>query len=199
MCVPLYLRTAVNNQFQVRRLSMSDADIVEECFDSQPLLMLAPKRVGAKEYAAVFRGFIANGCIAYGAFRDGVLAAFCIVWPWPNLPTATMVIFLNRPTGTIYNPERSGLRHAVDATLAHIEALGYWSIYFARADNKKWTHSRIVRRLGRLGEYQLVPVERIARGKLSRHPDINRLVLGGTPVQGDAIIVQGLRPHGDDF
>lgn len=178
---------------------MSDADIVEECFDSQPRLMLAPKRAGAKEYAAVFRGLIADGCVAYGAFRDGVLAAFCIVWPWPSLPIATMVIFLNRPTGTIYNPERSGLRHAIDAALAHIEALGVWSIYYVRADTERWRRSRVVRGIGRMGEYQLVPVERIASGSLSRYPPINDLVLGGLPVPGDAVLVQGLRPYDDDF
>jgi hypothetical protein len=182
-----------------RRLDASDADLVEECYDSQPRLMLAEKRPGATRYAIVFRGLLASGCIAYGAFRDGVLVAFCVLWPWPGLPVATMVIFLSRPTGSIYNPERSGLRYAIDAALAHVEALGVWSIYYVRADSERWRRSRVTRGLGRHGEYRLVPVERIARGSLSRYPDINRLVLGGMPVPGDAVIVQGLRPYDDDF
>lgn len=189
----------MNCQYQIRRLFAYDAEIVEECFDSQPRLMLAPKRMEPKQYGAAFRHLITNGCIAYGAFRNNILAAFCIVWPWPNLPVATMVIFLNRPTGAIYNPERSGLRYAIDAALAHVEAEGVWSIYYVRADNERWRRSRIIKRLGRLGEYRLVPAERIASGALSRHPDINRLVLGGMPVPCDAVLVQGLRPYDEDF
>lgn len=189
----------MNIQYQVRRLSAADADIVEECFDSQPRLMLAAKRMEPGQYGANFRNLITSGCVAYGAFSDDVLMAFCIVWPWPDLPVATMVIFLSRPTGVVYNPERSGLRHAVDAALEHIENLGCWSIYFVRANNKKWKSSRILRGFGRFSEYRLVPVEQIACGSLSRYPSINGLVLGWAPVPTDAVIVQGLRPYAEDF
>lgn len=189
----------MSHNFQIRRLLVSDADIVEECFDSQPRLMLAAKRIEPQQYGAAFRNLIMSGCVAYGAFRDDVLMAFCVVWPWPDLPVATMVIFLNRPTGGTYNPERSGLRYAIDAALEHIEALGCWSIYYIRADDRKWKRSRIVQGLGRLGEYQLVPAERIACGSWSRYPSINGLVLGGSPVPTDAVLVQGLRPYSEDF
>lgn len=182
-----------------RQLSAADADLVEECYDSQPRLMLAPKRPGATRYSATFRSLLASGCVAFGAFRDGVLVAFSVAWPWPHLPVATLVIWVCRPTGTIYNPERSGLRHALDAALAHVEALGVWSTYYVRADKGAWTRSRVIRGLGRHAEYRHVPVERIARGDLSRYQDFNRLVLGGMPVPRDAVIVQGLRPHDDDF
>jgi hypothetical protein len=189
----------MSSNLTTRQLSLSDAQSVQECYDSQPLLMLAPKRADAPKYADVFHQLLASGCVAYGCFEDNRLLAFCVVWPWPDQPVATLVIFLNRPTGGIYNPERSGLRYAIDAALAHVEARGCWTIYYVRADAQRWKRSRIAKRLGRLGEYRIVPVERLSAGMLSKWPTINQRVLAGLPVPGDAIVVQGLRPYDEDF
>jgi len=189
----------MSSNLTTRQLSLNDAQSVQDCYDSQPLLMLAPKRPDAQKYADTFRQLLASGCVAYGCFEADRLLAFCVVWPWVDQPAATLVIFLNRPTGGVYNPERSGLRYAIDAALAHVEARGCWAIYYVRADARRWKRSRIAKRLGRLGEYRIVPVERLSAGSLSQWQSINNRVLGGLPVPCNAIVVQGLRPYDEDF
>lgn len=186
-------------QYQTRRLLISDADIVERCFDSQPRLMLAPKRLESRQYAATFRNLIMSGCIAYGAFRDDTLAAFSIIWPWPNLPASTLVLTANRPSGMLFNPVRSGFAAAQDAALAHMEAEGRTMLIYVRSANRKWTRDKTHKLSGRIGEYHVAPAERIAAGSLSRHDSINRFVLGNTPVASDAILVTAIRPFPDDF
>jgi hypothetical protein len=187
------------SQYQVRRLLISDADIVEECFDSQPRLMLAPKSLEPRQYAATFRNLIMSGCVAYGAFRDDVLAAFSIVWPWPNLPASTLVLTANRPNGMLFNPARSGFSAAQDAALAHMEAEGRTMLIYVRSANPKWTRDKTHKLSGRIGEYHVAPAERIAAGSLSRYDSINRFVLGSSPVHSDALLVTAIRPFADDF
>lgn len=189
----------MNCQYQVRRLFIHDADIVEECFDSQSRLMLAPKRLESGQYAATFRNLIMSGCVAYGAFRDDVLAAFSIVWPWPDLPASTLVLTANRPNGMLFNPARSGFSAAQDAALAHMEAEGRTMLIYVRSANPKWTRDKCLSLCGRIAEYHLAPAERIVAGSLSRYDSINRFVLGNSPIHSDGLLVTAIRPFTDNF
>jgi hypothetical protein len=109
------------------------------------------------------------------------------------------VLAVSRPDGALYNPERSGLQAVLDAGLAHMEADGRASVHFARSGARRWKHSTIQKRLGRLGEYHASAVERIPAGQPSRFPDFNRFVLGGSLVRGDAVMVHAVAPQVGDF
>jgi hypothetical protein len=186
-------------QFQTKQLQIADAQSVQDCYDSQPKLMLAPKTVGERPYAETFRALMQSGCIAYGAFKDDVLMAFCVVWPWPSQPTSTLVLFVNRPTGALFNPRTSGLQAAIDGALFHLEQLGYSALYFARAKSDRWKNSVVTRRIGRLGEYHAIPAEIIPSGGHSRYHDVNNYVLGRTPVRREAVLVLAVKPYDEDF
>lgn len=189
----------MTSTFQTRQLGLADALEAQSCYDSQPKLMLAPKSENERPYAETFRALMGSRCIAYGAFKDGVLAAFCVVWPWPSQPTSTLVLFVNRPTGSMFNPRASGLQAAIDACLFHLERLGHSALYFARARSDRWKNSVVTRRIGRLGEYHALPAEIIPAGALSRYPDVNNYVLGRTPVRREAVLVLAVKPHDEDF
>ena len=189
----------MTNPFQIKQLTLADAQDVQSCYDSQPKLMLSPKTKGEQPYAWTFQSLIQSGCIAYGAFKDGVLAAFCVVWPWPSQPTSTLVLFVNRPTGSAFNPRSSGLQAAIDGALFHLEQTGRSALYFARAKSDRWKNSVVTRRIGRLGEYHAIPAEIIPSGRLSKYPDINNYVLGRTPVRREAVLVLAVKPHEEDF
>lgn len=185
--------------FHVKPLGISDAEIVQDCYDSQPKLMLTPKTAGDKPYADTFRELIQSGCVSFGAFKEESLSAFCVVYPWQIQPTATLVLFCNRPTGGPFNPGLTGLRDAIDATLLFLEQNGYSSLYFVRAKSDKWRNSLMRRTMGRLGQYHSIPVETITKGNLSRFDMINGAVLGMRRVISDAVVINAVKPYEHDF
>jgi len=189
----------MSRQYQIRRLSIADSQDVQDCYDSQPKLMLVEKSSDEPPYAGTFQNLLFSGCVSFGAFDGATLKAFCVLWPWPNLPASTIVLAVNRPDGAIYNPERTGFRAALDAGLAHVEADARTSVYFARSAKRQWNNRATTRRLGRLAEYQARPVETIAGGCLSRFQDFNRFILGGRAIRSDAVIIHATAPHIGEF
>lgn len=189
----------MSRQYQIRRLSIADFQDVQDCYDSQPKLMLVEKSPDEPPYAGTFQNLLLSGCVSFGAFDGHELKAFSVFWPWPTLPASTLVLAVNRPDGAIYNPERSGLQAVLDAGLAHMEADGRVSVYFARSGARRWKHSVIRKRLGRLSEYHASAVEHIAAGQLSKYQDFNRFVLGSHAVRGDAVMVHAVAPQVGDF
>lgn len=189
----------MTSNLKTRQLSLADAQAVQACYDSQPKLMLIEKGENDPPYADIFNHLLRSGCIAFGVYDSQELKAFSVFWPWPHMPAATLVLAVNRPDGALYNPQRSGLQAALDAGLAHLESEGRSSVYFVRSAAKRWKHSVIRNRLGRLGEYHSVAIEKIPAGALSRFNDFNRLILGGRPVRGDAILVHSVVPQNGDF
>ena len=189
----------MSSNLTTRQLTLSDAQSVEDCYDSQPKLMLIEKNEGDPPYSSIFNHLLNSGCIAFGTFDGDTLKAFAILWPWPTLPASTLVLIVNRPDGMTYNPERTGLRSALDAALKCMEMQGRTSVYFARSAARQWKNSTIKKRLGRLSEYHTIAAERILANRPSCFPDFNRFILGGRPVRGDAIIVHALAPQSGDF
>jgi hypothetical protein len=189
----------MSHQHQIRRLEIADSQSVQDCYDSQPKLMLVEKSPNEAPYASTFQHLLFAGCVSFGAFDGHELKAFATFWPWPTLPASTLVLAVNRPDGMLYNPERSGLQAVLNAGLSHMEADGRTSVYFARSGARRWKHSLIKQRLGRLGEYHASAVERIPAGQGSRFEDFNRFVLGGRSVRGDAVMVHAVAPQVGDF
>lgn len=189
----------MGHQYQIRRLEVADSQSVQDCYDSQPKLMLVEKPPNEAPYANTFQHLLFAGCVSFGAFDGLQLKAFSTFWPWLTLPASTLVLAVNRPDGMLYNPERSGLQAVLNAGLAHMEADGRSSVYFARSGAKRWKHSLIKQRLGRLGEYHASSVERILAGQVSHYADFNRFVLGNRPVRGDAVMVHAVAPQTGDF
>lgn len=189
----------MSRQYQTRRLLISDAEIVEECFNSQPRLMLRDKTNDESAYAGVFRSHLLTGCVSYGAFSGEELRAFCTVWQWSGFPIGSLVLFVNKPDGSLFNPERTGLACAVDAALDHLAAIGVPTVYFVRAESTKWRNSRITKNFGLFGLSFSKDVERIKSGQLSKHEAINTFVLNNQPPKADAILVCVTRPPLGDF
>lgn len=185
--------------FDIRRLVADDALAVQDCFDSQPKVMMKAKESSREPYADTFSDLIYSGCIAYGAWNGGVLQAFLIMWPWPTLPASTVVMGCNRPTGQKYNPIRSGLTASFDACIAHMEADGRRIIYFVRSSGKAWKNSTITKGLGKFSHYHCTAVEHIKAGALSKYSDFNQLILGYRPVSSNAVIVAAVAPMTQDF
>jgi hypothetical protein len=185
--------------FSVRRLSLIDCDVVQDCYDSQPRIMLAAKNRNAPAYARTFNQLLGTGCIAYGTFVAGRLSAFVILWPWPDLPASTLVLFCSRPDGKIFNPERTGLRHAMDAALAHAEQSGRNTLYFIRARSSKWLNSKILNRFGRFSEYRASPIQTLPPGGVSGFSGINSRVLNNMPASAAGVVIVAVSPSATDF
>lgn len=182
-----------------RRLNLADAAAVQVVYDSQPRVMLREKEPSEVAYEGVFRNHLLSGCISYGAFLGAELLAFCTVWPWPGLPIGTLVLFVNKPNGAVFNPEKTGLAAAVDAALDHLAADGVPTVYFVRAQSKKWKNSRVTRNFGTFGESFSRDVEYINAGSLSKNAGINAYVLGNSPPKADAVLVCVMRKPLGDF
>lgn len=196
---PFSHKTIKPAQFNVRQLNSGDAAAVQDVYDSQPKLMLVKKRLDAPPYAGTFRSLLSSGCYAYGAFKDDKLQAFTVFFAWPWLPATTLVLACNRPTGTIYNPVKSGLQIVTDAALAHAEKDSRYMLFFVRAAKEKWSHETIVSpKLGRFNEYRSTVAEHIAAGNKSKFEAINQMVLGNRPVSADAFLICAVAPWGND-
>ena len=182
-----------------RQLTLADAEDVQRVYDSQPRIMLRDKEPDEPAYAGVFRSHLLTGCISYGAFSGEELRAFCTVWQWPGLPIGTLVLFVNMPAGSVFNPERTGLAAAVDAATDHLAKNGAPTVYFIRANSKKWKNSRVTRNFGVFGASFSRDVEYIAAGNLSKNEGINMYVLGNNPPKADAVLVCVMRKPLGDF
>jgi hypothetical protein len=184
---------------EIRQLTPLDAEQVESVFDSQPKLMLKEKLERKSPYSATFRSLLLNRAIAWGAFDGDRLNAFSIAYKWNDFPIGTLVMLACRPDGKIFNPERTGLAQAVDASLDHLIKLGAPTVYFVRANNKKWTNSLMQKRFGKFGKSYASAVEYINAGELSKHQAINDLVLNRVPLSVDSVLVCLTRPTPHDF
>jgi hypothetical protein len=185
--------------FHTRQLRADDAASVQSVYDSQPKLMLAPKRAGEPPYASTFTQLLASGCVAYGAFAADQLTAFVVVWPWPDLPVSSLVLFCSRPDGMVYNPSRTGLAQAMDACLHTLEAEQRFTLYFVRSSGGRWRHSVVRRRFGRFGQYDARPVEVLSAGQRSKFPGINARLLNGAAMRADCAIIVATAPTDQDF
>lgn len=180
--------------FHVRELVEADAAAVQSCFDSQDKIMLHPKQDRHAGYGSSFLGLLRSGCRAFGAFAGDELRAFSVVFRWPDLPIATLLLMQNRPTTGPYNASKSGLRQAMDASLHHLEAAGCTTFFWIRADDPKFSHANICRGQGRLAEYHTCVVERVKAGQVSKLGGIAGMVMGGLPAIRDVVVLQGMVP-----
>lgn len=183
----------------VTRLIASHAEAVQDCFDSQPKVMMTTKKPGREPYAQTFCNLIESGCVAYGLFDGDVIQAFCVVWPWPTLPASTLVMACNRPDGKIYNPQRSGFSATLDACLGDMERDGRRIAYYVRSSGRAWKNSTAQKGHGRFGEYHCTAAEHIPIGCVSKYSDFNRFVLGNMPVSSDAVVIAAVAPMAGDF
>jgi hypothetical protein len=189
----------MNHPFVTRQLTAEDAADVQACFDSQPKVMMEIKRGDRQPYADTFLHLVRSGCVAFGAWREAELQAFSIVWRWQSMPTATIVMSCNRPTGGLYNPIKSGLQASLDACLLHMEGAGCRVFYYVRSSGKAWRSSTAKRNHGRFGQYSFTAAEKIGKGQTSQYPAFNQMILGGRPVSADAVIVAAIAPMDQDF
>jgi hypothetical protein len=186
-------------EIKSRQLTLADALAVQGCYDSQPLIMLTTKIPDAPPYAQTYSHLLSTGCLAFGSFINEQMTAFVVVWPWPDLPASTLVLFCSRPDGKIFNPERTGLRAAMDATLRSLETRGYRTLYFVRSSGGRWKHSTILKRFGRFAEYSASPIEQLQAGQRSRFAGVNQRVLGGSSVRAQAAVIVAVAPAAEDF
>jgi hypothetical protein len=184
---------------EIRQLTPLDAEQVESVFDSQPKLMLKKKSDRRSPYSVTFRSLLSSGAISWGAFIEGEMKAFAVGYKWSMFPIGTLVMMASKPDGKIFNPERTGLAQAVDATLDHLIELGAPTVYFVRAHNRKWTNSLMQKRFGKFGSSYASAVEYISAGNLSKHQAINDLVLNRLPPSVDSVLVCLTRPTPHDF
>ncbi len=185
--------------FEVRRLQLADAQAVQDVYDSQPKLMLVKKRSDAPPYADTFKSLLSSGCYAYGAFSGEELRAFAVFYFWPWLPATTLVLACCRPTGGIYNPEKSGIAAVFNAGLAYAEADSRYMLFTVRSAQRKWSHDTMVsEKMGRFFEYRSTVAERIPAGGQSKFDLINQLVLNARPVSSDVFLICAIAPWGND-
>lgn len=187
------------NEAVVKRLAAIHAGAVQACFDSQPKVMMAIKKPGRAPYADTFLSLLESGCVAYGMFDGELVQAFTIVWPWPTMPASTIVMGCNRPSGGIYNPRRSGFQATFDACLSEMEADHRRLTYHVRSSGTAWKDSTMRKGVGRFEQYHRTAAEYIQAGCISKYNDFNRFVLGGNPVNSNAVIVAGSAPMEADF
>ena len=185
----------IPNTQQTRLLTVFDAAEVESVYDSQPKLMLIPKAPGALPYGKTFVSLLNSGCYAYGSFLGNHLQAFAVFYPWPHLPATTLVLATNRPTGSIYNPQQSGLTAVFDAGLLHAETDARCMLFTVRSAAKKWNHNTMVSpKLGRFYDYRSTVAERLPKGQQSKFASINQLVLNSRPVLTDSFLICAIAP-----
>lgn len=187
------------NNTEAKRLMPAHASEVQACFDSQPKVMMAAKQPGRAPYADTFLSLLDSGCVAYGVFDGELVQAFTVVWPWPNMPASTIVMGCNRPSGGIYNPRKSGFQATFDACLLEMEAGHRRLTYHVRSIGTAWKDSTMKNGVGRFEHYHRTAAEYIQAGCISKYNDFNRFVLGGNPVNSNAVIVAGSAPMDADF
>jgi hypothetical protein len=193
------MTTAMTSVLRTARLTADDALAVQDCFDSQPKVMMALKKPGRAPYADTFKTLLSSGCVAYAQWDGEQVRSFTIVWPWPTAPCCTIVMACNRPTGRAYNPIRSGLQASLDACLLHVEGNGVKVFYYVRSSGKSWKNSTATKNQGRFGDYTFTAAEYISEGSMSKYYDFNNFILGNTPVPSNAVIIAALAPTIDDF
>lgn len=181
---------------QTRLLSANDAASVQSVFDSQPLVMLSPKLADANPFAQIFSQDLSSGCLCFGTFdKQDQLVAFATFWPWPDAPLSTLAMICNRPTGSVFSGQLSGLGPALDAALGWLESHGYTGFYAVRANHPRWKNSIVQARLGRISQYHFNVAEVIPQHALSRHKLINQRVLGNRPMRTDALLLLVTAPN----
>jgi len=180
---------------QARRLSADDAVAIAGVFHSRGKLMLRQKGERQRAAADEIPAMLAKDCEGYGTFLEDTLQAFCVFYPWAQMPFSTLVLMQSRPVDGPVNLTRNGLRHCLDAALASLEARGYTHTIARRILDPKWRAELILKAAGRLGEYSHTVVEVIKAGGASRWSRINGMVLNNRPVEHDVAIVVGARPE----
>jgi hypothetical protein len=124
------------------------------------------------------------------------LQAFCVFYPWRDLPCSTLVLIQSRPRPGPVNLSRNGLAACLDAAFASLEARGYTHTMFRRSADRKWRAGLLLQNGGRLGEYAHTVIEVIPAGGVSRWERVNRYVLDKRAVEQETTIVVGQKPEG---
>jgi hypothetical protein len=182
------------NARHARRLGAQDAAAIAEVFHSQDKLMLREKDQRQRGLAERLPRMLEKDCEGYGTFDGEALQAFCVFFPWRDLPFSTLVLIQGRPTPGPVDFSRNGLAACLDAAFASLEARGYTHTVFRRTLDPKWRTGFLLQKSGRLGEYAYTVSEKIAAGGVSRWERVNRCVLDNQPVELDTAIVVGARP-----
>jgi len=164
-------------------------------FHSRGKLMLRAKSERQHALAGEIPAMLGHGCEAYGTFYDDELQAFCLFFPWPDLPFSTCVLVQSRPVTGPVNFQKNGLAFCMDAALASLESRGYTQLVFRRTVDARWRRDAILRNSGRMSRYAYSVVERIAAGNASRWERINRFVLNNRAVEQDTAIVIATSPE----
>lgn len=162
-------------------------------FESRDKLMLRPKSDRQRALPDGFPAMLATGCEAYGSFEGEEMRAFCIFFPWRDLPMSTLVLMQSVPVPGVVDLGKNGLAPCLDSALDHMERRGYAHVVFRRAADARWRPERILRNAGRLAGYAFSHLEMIPAGAASRWPGINDNVLDRRPVEQETAIVTASR------
>lgn len=133
-------------------------------------------------------------CEAYGTYFEDALQAFCIFYPWRELPFSTVVLMQSRPVAGPVNFVKNGLAFCFDAALSSLEARGYTHMIYRRIVDSRWRRDALLKMGGRLADYSYAVVETIKAGATSRWDRVNRAVLNNLPVEHDTAILIAAKP-----
>jgi len=181
---------------ETRILGPEDAGALASVFHSRGKLMLRPKSERQRALAERFPAMLAKDCEAWGTFIGLELQAFCIFYPWREMPFSTLVLIQSRPSPGPVSFARNGLAPCLDAALESLEARGYSHIVCRRIVDPRWRRDALLKHAGRLGEYSFTVAELIKAGATARWERFNRAVLDSRPVEHDTAIVIGAKPDG---
>ena len=183
------------NRRQARRLGAQDAEAIARVFHSHDKLMLRVKHERQRALADELPRMLARDCEGYGTFDGGELRAFCVFFPWRDLPFSTLVLMQSLPLPGPVDLTRNGLAPCLDAALGSLEARGYTHFISRRSADPKWRPGLILRKAGRMAQYAYTVTETLKAGEVSSWDSVNRNVLNRRPVEQDTAIVIAARPE----
>jgi len=179
---------------ETRILDPEDASAIAGAFHSRGKLMLRQKNERQHALAERLPAMLAKDCEGWGTFVGARLQAFCIFYPWLEMPFSTLVLIQSRPTPGPVSFARNGLASCLDAALDSLEARGYAHFVCRRSADPKWRRDALLKDAGRISEYSFTTAELITAGARSRWHRFNIAVLDDNPVDHDTAIVIGSKP-----
>jgi hypothetical protein len=179
---------------ETRILGPEDAGALAAVFRSREKLMLRAKNERQRALGERFPAMLAKDCEGWGTFSGRELQAFCIFYPWREMPFSTLVLIQSRPSPGPVSFARNGLAPCLDAALESLEARGYSHIVYRRIVDPKWRKDALLKDAGRVADYSYTVAETIKAGATSRWDRFNRAVLDSRPVDHDTAIVIGAKP-----
>jgi hypothetical protein len=179
---------------ETRVLGPEDAGAIAGAFHSRDKLMLREKNERQRALAERFPAMLAKDCEGWGTFFGRELQAFCIFYPWREMPFSTLVLIQSRPTPGPVSFAKNGLASCLDAALESLEARGYAHFVCRRSVDSKWRRDALLQDAGRIAGYSFTTAERIKAGARSRWHRFNIAVLDGNPVDHDTAVVIGSKP-----